>query len=89
MSEILTREQVTVLSAKVLLWKKDGERFLAHDAALRAENKRLREALGTINLMCADGYYGPYSFTYAMEAKRLATVALAAGAPAGEEVPGE
>lgn len=45
--------------------------------ALRAENERLREALTTINLMCADGYYGPYAFTYAMEAKRIASEALA------------
>lgn len=54
-------------------------------ARLRAENARLREALCTINLMCADGYYGPYSFTYAMEAKRLAAVALAADRKEGEK----
>lgn len=45
---------------------------------LRAENERLREALTTIKLMCASGYYGPFSFTYAMEAKRIAAQALAA-----------
>lgn len=46
-------------------------------AASEARVRALEEALTTIRLMCADGYYGPYAFTYAMEAKRIAALALA------------
>ena len=49
------------------------ERLAAAEARVRV----LEEALTTIRLMCADGYYGPYAFTYAMEAKRIAALALA------------
>lgn len=45
--------------------------------AAEARVRALEGALTTINLMCADGYYGPYAFTYAMEAKRIASEALA------------
>ena len=45
--------------------------------AAEARVRALEEALTTIRLMCADGYYGPFAFTYAMEAKRIAALALA------------
>lgn len=50
-----------------------GNKLAASEARVRA----LEGALTTIHLMCADGYYGPYSFTYAMEMKRIAALALA------------
>ena len=56
----------------------------AADARVRA----LEGALTTIRLMCADGYYGPYAFTYAMEAKRIASEALAPP-PEAEKKEGE
>ena len=48
-------------------------------AAAEARVAELEAALREIGSMCANGYYGPDSWTYAMQAKDIARRALAGG----------
>lgn len=71
-------------AAKLAASEARAEKAISHTTqeftlrrAAEARVRALEEALTTIRLMCADGYYGPYAFTYAMEAKRIASEALA------------